>query len=59
MLGPGEAYLKATTEIGDSPKSCDALKREHDDFELSARVRMCFRPRLRIALGNRLVICKQ
>ena len=38
MFGTGEAYLFAASAIGDSPKSCEALKREHDDFELSARV---------------------
>lgn len=38
MLGPGEDYLKGANAIGDSPKSCEALRREHDDFELSARV---------------------
>lgn len=39
VLGPGESYLANSNDIGDSVISCEILRKEHEEFELSARVR--------------------
>ena len=39
VLGSGESYLANSNDIGDSVISCEILRKEHEEFELSARVR--------------------
>ena len=39
VLGPGERYLSTSKDIGDSVISCEILRKEHEEFELNARVR--------------------
>lgn len=39
VLGPGEAYLSTSRDIGDSVITCEILRKEHEEFELNARVR--------------------
>ena len=42
VLGPGESYLATSKDIGDSVITCEILRKEHEEFELSARVRENF-----------------
>ena len=39
VLGSGEAYLSTSRDIGDSVITCEILRKEHEEFELNARVR--------------------
>ena len=39
VLGPGERYLSTSKDIGDSVISCEILRKEHEEFEMNARVR--------------------
>ena len=39
VLGPGETYLSSSSDVGDSVTTCELLRKEHEEFELSARVR--------------------
>jgi len=41
VFGPGEAYLSTSRDIGDSVNSCEILRKEHEEFELNARVKEC------------------
>lgn len=38
VFGSGEAYLSTSRDIGDSVITCEILRKEHEEFELNARV---------------------
>lgn len=40
VFGSGEAYLSTSRDIGDSVITCEILRKEHEEFELNARVNL-------------------